>query len=97
MKAKLLQNYKINMMRDLVCSSAGRDVIILYAYISYLILYPISIYMWDFTAGALIAPASNIYDTVRYRRFEAIKLTFATTASLWCDIAVKKMLSVNRP
>ena len=59
MKAKLLQNYKINMMRDLVCSSAGRDVIILYAYISYLILYPISIYMWDFTAGAIIAPAHN--------------------------------------
>ena len=33
--------------------------------------------MWDFTAGELIAPASNIFDAVRYRRFVAIKLTFA--------------------
>ena len=46
--------------------------------------------MWDFTAGELIAPASNIFDAVRYRRFVAIKLTFAVTASLWCDIVVKK-------
>ena len=90
MKAKLLQNYKINMMRDLVCSSAGRDVIILYAYIAYLILYPISISMWDFTAEALIAPVSNSFDAMLYRRFEARKLTFAMTASLCCDIVVKK-------